>query len=231
MNLENLTGKHKRKDIYILGCGTSLDNFDYSVLDGEITIATNRAIMAYPATYWTFFDKALTQDVKGKIPKTTTIVTSDDRIKLLDHEYRKQWCECEHYKIKKLDAFSVDIKVSTKQLFHFRTIITAGLFLAWHLGARRIFVLGMDGYYYPDKYYGMCKAPEARYKVENDHVYPDGRVYSDAQRFWNRALSHIADWFDHRGLYQGPFPEGGIYNLSPKSTIRAFEKVDVKDVF
>lgn len=51
--IENYQDKHKDKEIWILGCGPSLDDFPDDFFKNKISIALNFAAIAFPySTYW-----------------------------------------------------------------------------------------------------------------------------------------------------------------------------------
>lgn len=51
--IEDLRDKHKDKEIWILGCGSSLDDFPADFFKNKISIAINFALIEFPhSTYW-----------------------------------------------------------------------------------------------------------------------------------------------------------------------------------
>lgn len=51
--IEDLRDKHKGQEIWVIGCGQSLDDFPDDFFDDKTSIAVNWAILAFPnCTYW-----------------------------------------------------------------------------------------------------------------------------------------------------------------------------------
>jgi len=111
------------------------------------------------------------------------------------------------------------------------SIACAALWLCWRLGARRVFFLGLDGYYWPDRYYAHLKREnrENPKRVGEVRQEADGRRWDNRAITWSRYLSEALQKVQAAGCWPGPWPASGVYNLSPQSLVTAFEKVPVEE--
>ena len=138
-------------------------------------------------------------------------------------------------------------------LYVSRTVATAGIMAAYKMGARRIFLLGVDGYKLPGPdggiYYfdGRGKGKERRKekhpKVETrggKAELRDDLLEQDRHEWWRRNMKELRQWFDVLGVYQDPYryrDETGqvvagsnVFNLSGLSTVGTWQKVKVRTV-
>jgi hypothetical protein len=120
--------------VYILGGGPSLENFDFKGLHGSKVIAINKGIYSYPnaqVLYWT-----------------------DSRFYTWYKKDIDNFC-CLKYTIKQGNLYNEDVRVLRKgavhgleeprdTLAHGNNSGYAAINLAYHLGAKRIILLGFD---------------------------------------------------------------------------------------
>ena len=113
-------------------------------------------------------------------------------------------------------------------LYVSRTVATGAIMLAWKLGARRVFLLGVDGYRTDKAYYhdGRTKGREKRKERRID----GGRIVQDRHDCWVQNMRELRRQFDRRKIYGESWPGSNVYNLSLKSTIDSWEKRSVDDV-
>jgi len=68
--IEDLRGKHQGEEIWVLGCGPSLDDFPDDFFNDKIAIAVNGAIIAFPeCTYWHGFHKQFRTYLRDEKPE------------------------------------------------------------------------------------------------------------------------------------------------------------------
>ncbi len=68
--IEDFRDKHKSEEIWILGCGPSLDDFPDDFFDDKITIALNWTIVAFPkCTYWHGHHEVFREYLRDKKPE------------------------------------------------------------------------------------------------------------------------------------------------------------------
>jgi hypothetical protein len=185
----------KGETVYIIGGGTSLNDFNWNGLAGKKTIAINKAFMSYPkadALYWT-----------------------DSRF------YR--WYENDinnfkglKYTIRPWAGYTNDVKVLRKgikfgleeprdRLSHGNNSGYAAINLAYHLGAKRIILLGYDmkndgkkGHFH-DGY----PVPITSDKIYRNQFLPGFQILADILREKNIQ----------------------VFNASPISNIKCFPKI------
>lgn len=217
-------------DAFVVGMGSSLEGFNWATLGGRFTIALNNAALHVPApsihlysdtNLWKRYQELeyhpRTQIVVQRGAYTEVLKTRPDLEKRL-HEFKQQG---------KPNLLQGPREIG---LYVSRTVATAGIMLAWRLGARRIFLLGVDGYrrkdgaYYAD---GTAKTPD-RNKPQSQAE--TGHVLEHRHTFWVQEMARLRKLFDSESLYPGKFPGAGVYNLSPDSSIDAWPKIAPSDV-
>lgn len=220
-HLQAEAGDVSGRDFWVVGTGTSLRDFDYEKLSGRLTIALNDAARFFEPWCLIHSDEALWTHYKGlALNSTRAVVCQPASVR---HYLQDKKCAFRS----KLYAFKrvhePKIGRGDELLYCERTVATAAIYLAWKLGASRIFLLGVDGYRLGRKfYYADGTASRRHYEVIRKFV--DGREVETRHERWNRNLratqNALVKW------YPGPWPGAGIYNLSELSTIDAFEKVE-----
>lgn len=232
-----LYGKFEGKDIFVVGTGSSLLGFNWMKLSGATCIALNDAIKV---SEYFIPDVHLFADV-GIWVRYRDLFYREFQFLVCQENARKNF---EHYAgfkhkhiIRTFDSYSSPTEVQDKDdaLFVNRTVATGGIMLAWKMGARRIFLMGVDGYklrvsdetgkheiYYCD---GSTKPPEKR--PESAH---GEKVTQDRHEAWQRNMKDLREYFKKKRVYQEKWPGSGIFNLSPASTIDAWEKVKIESV-
>jgi hypothetical protein len=126
-----------------------------------------------------------------------------------------------------------NVTITDDELYIHRTVATGGILLAWKMGARRIFLLGVDGYkvvrkdgsdvYYHD---GRSKGKEKR-KQRSKDMGDFTMVIQDRHDMWAKQMLELKQFLRDKRAYSGPWPEKGIYNASMQSPIDAWEKVPI----
>ena len=122
--------------VFIIGGGPSLSNFDFNALLGKKVIAINKAILSYPqaqALYWT--DSRFYGWYEQEV----------DSYKGLKYTIRPNYRYTENSEVnilRKGKKFGLEKAVDT--LAHGNNSGYAAINLAYHLGARRIILLGYD---------------------------------------------------------------------------------------
>lgn len=235
--------------------------FDWTRLNDKITIGLNNALKVpgFVPKYSIFSDTGLWSQYRDlKLdPVTKVICQGRARDQFLRYErctFKGQVFHFNHV----AKAMSEGRRPKpvcdpyNDDLFVARTVATGGIMMAYKLGARRVFLLGIDGYKLPGPgggvYYhdGTSKGVERR-REHNPDVQFKGKVEKhtdllsqDRHEWWRRNMRELRAWFDHLGAYQEPFKfrnadghlvfGSNVFNLSGKSTIDAWEKVKVKTV-
>jgi len=97
--------------------------------------------------------------------------------------------------------------------------------LAWVLGATRILLLGVDGYRLPQAGYLDGSRGTSFSRVVHRGCGPDQEIVEQRHLNWAADMAALKRRFDFLGVLKGPWPGPGVYNLSPRSRIDAWEKV------
>ena len=208
-----------------MGTGTSMVGFDWKVLDGRRVIALNDSIKSLPlATYHLYTDNLFSRKyVSLLLPRTIILCRNRSSIDLAN-DRRFSGRSCRFMSAKNPGA------ANPHELYVFSTVAVTAIHVAQRLGARRIFLLGVDAYRLPQKRYydGRAKSNRKVYKV----VARSGDRWTEKQHLrWGRAMDVMKAYFQRNKMYLGPWPEPGVYNLSEHSTIKAWEKVNPDLVF
>lgn len=225
MNLPDLNKKEEGKDIFIVGTGTSLTKFNWCLLDGRCVIALNDAIKSLGSpTYHMYTDNLFSRKYSDLLlPDTTILCRNRSSIEVSkDDRFKGQSC--------RFMSAPNPGSANQHQLYVFATVAVTAIHVAHRLGARRIFLLGIDAYRLPQKRYydGRAKANRKVYKV----VARSGDRWTEKQHLrWGKAMDVMKAYFQRNKLYPGPWTGPGVYNLSKHSTIKAWEKVDPDLVF
>ena len=231
--VKELYGSHEGEDIVVVGTGTSLANIDWTKFNSKVCIALNDAVLVegFKPHFHIFCDTGIyTRYWNHPMdPRTKVISQQRPRQMFLEHKECKfgdQTYEFVH------SSQAKKCKTDDNELFVGRTVATGAIMLAWKLGARRVFLCGVDAYkkqgpeggvYYHD---GRGKGIEQR----KQHVEPDGLVMQDRHDFWVKQMVELRGWFDKHGVYQDPWPGSNVYNCSEHSKVEAWEKVGIRKV-
>lgn len=207
------------KEVYILGGGTSLENFNFNKLKGKDTIVINKSILYYPKTKYfitmdyTFLDRinrktgnilSKTRFSKLRCKKFFVVAGDNDYIvKENGHFIDKRW----NY-VYRLDAFN-EIIYSTKangfgyNFYDFRHGCNSGycaIQLAIILGYTEIYLLGFDLDIQENRTHyhkGYGESPD-KFKEKLEFYYP----------YFERGLKQL----ENSGIR--------IYNTSPISKLK-----------
>lgn len=227
---------YKRIDgcvVYVVGTGTSLRGFDWTRLATKYTIALNNAVFFFAPSYHLYADASIrTRFWKHEYQDRTTIVAQEQ---VAREAKAIKW---KHYD--KLRVFSrvndnlQDIPKSNDQLYVERTVATAGIMLAWKLGARDIYLLGVDGYHLAEKTqdgkyvnYADGSAHLSQQPRDTDHVLDD-RVIREEHLAWNADMLRLRGYFETRVRAWNQAPPR-VVCASPRTTLSAWPVCTIDD--
>jgi hypothetical protein len=175
--MTNINKRHEGEAIYIIGGGASLTGFDFSKLDGKITIACNRAIQFFTPTYMVYMDDQFYE-------------WYEDDIKAFDGlKFSHSWNKYRDNVIFANNLGPLGLSEDFKEgLMHGGNAAFLALNLAYVMGGDPIYILGVD----------MC------YSDERTHFH-DGYPKEDTigeKRFDHmiRAFDYASGIFDERGV-------------------------------
>lgn len=244
-HIQKLNGRFAGEDIFICGSGTSLHGFNWERLKGKITIALNDALKApgLEATIHLFSDQNLYKAKKPDArpsggynkyeypPDTLIICQRAVRCNFLREPGRSVEFKRRIYQFNILNE-PAPMKFNDDHLFISRTVATGAICLAWKLGAKRIFLLGIDGYKlrFKDKkemyYHDGSVKPKEKRKESAKAMQGFDMVVQDRHELWQKQMTQMKRYFEaHGNPYPSLWPAEGIYNLSKLSTISAWEKI------
>ncbi len=225
MYLPDLHKTEEGKDVFIVGTGTSMVGFDWKALNGRRVIALNDAIKSVSsAAYHLYTDNLFSRKYSDlHLPMTTILCRNKSAIDLSKvGGFNGRFCRF-------MSAKSPGV-ANPHELYVHATVAVTAIHAAQLLGARRIFLLGIDAYRLPEKRYydGRSRSNRKVYKV----VAKSGDRWTEKQHLrWQKAMDVMKTHFKRHKMYPGPWPGPGVYNLSRHSTIDSWQKVDQELVF
>lgn len=181
MRIANLKDLEKGKDIFIVGGGPSLLNVDLSYLSNKVVIGMNRSVIlekGFSSKYYVVSDKRFVeneekfQDIE-KILNTKTFIFREGLTNDFAKEDKKRVCTT---KALGRDGFSRNI---ARGYYHSCTTTMLAIQVAYYLGAKRIFLLGIDLNYYGSK--------ARSYDIENSEI-PDAFLSYQIKNIVNAAI-------------------------------------------
>jgi hypothetical protein len=232
-SIDRYWGQHKDEDIFVVGTGTSLHDFNWDKLKEKITVGLNDAVKFVPElTYHFFSDRNLFKQryAKHEISENTIVVCQQDVVTKRENCHKF----CDH--LDQMRIFSripnpTNAKKEDSFLFVNSTVATGGVMMAYKLGAKRIYIMGIDAYCYKDKYYADGQNHRNKGGDKRSHKkMDDGRIVQDRHKNWNKQMGQLKEWLISNEFPLGTWPEPGVYNLSEKSEISVWEKVDINKV-
>jgi hypothetical protein len=209
--ITELIGTCQDEDIYVVGMGTSLRGFDFKRLNNQIVITLNNACFHITPMYLLFNDIDIwTRYVNMALPPSTKVVCRKKPafwLKGAAHCSFKDQIYTYHQR-------GPDVDPGNDELWCASTVATAGLQLAWKLGASRIILLGVDCYIYPGaQYFTDLPSQESRRSEQREIA-------------WALELQHLARWWEFNALG----PPGGVINCSMSSLLEDFPKQPIDEL-
>jgi hypothetical protein len=217
MNLPTIAkhfGVFPGEDFIVVGTGPSLCGFNWPCLKWHWTIALNDAVRFFEPTYHLFSDVDIWPRYKdlAYAPETHVVCQNEPAAYLSSHP---------NFSAKeRLLTFTQrgpDVDPINDELWCNYTVATAGVQLAWKLGAHTVYLLGVDAY----RYHTVDHCHEAEREPVELPI-----VVEPWDAFFNTDMEKVRAYFDSFQLG----PPGGVYNLSARSTIRAWPKKKMEEV-
>lgn len=235
-SVRDLLWKHEYRDVYVVGSGTSLADFDFRKLDGRVTIALNGAMLAprFVPTYHLFADEWQAEKCEHAWTAVTTVVVPQSSAHLVGGKAGAvaTWTPVSREIEQVGDQWvwpSVAVDVDSDELYCHFTISIAGIELAYKLGAHRVFLLGLDGYTTPSAAYFDGTKDRFPVDFKGAHDVGDGRIVAQKHMTWLYEHGKLREWFAELG-YVGPNQTCGVWNCSERSTLTAWPKISVESI-
>lgn len=193
---------------FVVGGGTSLDDFDLSQLNNEFTLTINHVVEAYPKSSATIFsDKIFLSKTKFDFSKYDGLVFAGEESGYNDPGKYDQ------FKKDNLHVFKVNRSEPCENprigLFHSTSTGLMALNLAIQMGFKKIFLLGYD-YYYETK--------TNRIHFHGDYPHHK-RVEEKKMLIKVKKFTWFQQW------------QGKIWNCNPDSNLKIFRFKPYKELF
>jgi hypothetical protein len=228
VDIKRLMGKAKGFDVFVVGTGPSLNGFDFSELENRFVIALNHAIDFFPdgPSMHIFSDVALCKFWKKSKRASHTLVVCQsgarDQLNNSKVSWRRQMCV-----FRRTPKGARTVKLEDADLFVANTVACGAIQLCWKMGAERVFLLGVDGYRTNDMYYADgSKYPKGERPAKR--VEEDGRIVEERHVRFERNMNELKSALHEKGAYTGSWPASSVYNLSPTSTIKTWDRLDFR---
>lgn len=133
-DINSIKNIHPNKDFIILGTGNSINSFSFDFCEDKISIGCNGIGLLYDPNYYAIFDPFAFNTFK------------DVFIKSNSKKILATWIDFEEcdYKLDYLDSDVVGL--SKNKIYSGRTVGYIAMNIAYIMGARRIYLIGIDGY-------------------------------------------------------------------------------------
>ncbi len=233
--LKELKGVHKYRDrCFIIGNGPSLKKIDFHLFKNEITFAVNAIFLlfektGFKPTYYVVTDHLVCEDRVQVINKLDGMVkfTLIDRANFILRNcntiYLKQEIPTQYPQL------SEDV---SECIYGGYTVTYVNLQLAFHMGFRKAYLVGMDHNYLQspdDKYFQRSGRTEIiSTRMDPNHFHPD---YFGLGKGW-----HVPDLIKMEMAYEKSkevFENNGrkIFNATAGGKLETFERVKFGNLF
>jgi 6-hydroxymethylpterin diphosphokinase MptE-like len=219
------------KRAFIIGNGPSLNKTDLRLLKNEITIGCNGLFflfdeMGFPPTYYTVEDTLVAEDradIINKIRGTTKVFPQDLRYCLKEDEDTVFINFLRRY-----PGFPRLTQRFETHVYWGGTVTLLNLQLAWYLGVREVYLIGIDHTYQPPAGADEQKGTVIKsHSNDVNHFHPDyfgpGYRYHDPKvERMEQAYEEAKRFFENRG--------GVIYNATAGGRLEVFPRVSFEAV-
>ena len=233
--LAALKGRHKGQRCFIIAMGPSLEIADLDNLKGEITFACNKVYLAFDQTdwrptYYTVLDALIAENNQAIIEKLDilkifpTIVKSyfQNRQDIIWLRGLQPPIKNRHYDFQ----FSTNV---LKGVYGGWTVIYTQLQLAFYMGIREVYLVGLDfSFEVPEPTGEVCIHGQVlEHKGEINHFHPDYRKPGEKWTMPRLDLQYEA-FSCARKIFESH--GGSIYNASRKTALDVFPLVSFHDI-
>lgn len=225
--------RHKGQRVFIIGNGPSLNKTDLSLLKDEVTIGCNGLFLIYDKmgflpTYYTVEDTLVAEDradVINRMHGTTKVFPSDLKYCLMPDE-DTVYINFIRPGYKNFPQFSEEF---ASHVYWGGTVTFLNIQLAWYLGSREVYLVGVD-----HSYQGAKEEDEKeKFTVTSrtsdvDHFHPDyfgpGFRYHDPNvERMEQGYVKAKEIFDKNGRR--------IYNATAGGKLEVYERADYNSLF
>lgn len=237
--LKKLKDKFKGKRCFIVGNGPSLNQLDLSLLKNEYSFAVNGIFyktreMGYKPTFYVVEDRHVMTDNIDEINKY------DCDYKFFPSAYKKQVTN-----FKNTLFFNMDVGFYVERSKHFeksrfskdcseviycgQSVTFINLQLAYYLGFKEVYLIGMDfNYVIPDSVKMIKGAVIESTEDDVNHFHPD--YFGKGKKWHDPKLHNVLQSYK---LHKKVFEDDGrkIYNATAGGKLEEFERVDFNSLF
>ncbi len=240
--LRSLKDRHAGRRCFVIGNGPSLRLEDLEKLQGEVTFASNRIYLAFPSvdwrpSYFTCIDTIYAENYADEINDLDLFKIFPDYLQPYLSRSGVTGTGGDTVYVRRISGrFDLDGRYrghfsgDAMRGFHTGPTVTIlNLQLAYYMGCRTIYLLGVDGGY-------RVSAKRASHTLhgevavsegERNHFHPGYRVPGDAyviplQDETEIGYAACREFLERRGV--------GIYNASRETRVEAFDRIDIDRV-
>ena len=229
-----LKDRHQGERCFIIGTGPSLLVEDLDRLVNEITFASNKIFLAFDQTRWrptyySVFDILVAQQNKKQIKELElNKIMSLPMLPSLDQsEVIWVYTRATEEQVDKPTAhFSTNL---LRGLYGGRTVIIAQLQLAYYMGIREVYLLGVDFHFNISKPTGeeSMHGLVLESQGEKNHFHPE---YRKAGEKW--TIPRLDHQYKAFGRAKTAFEKQGgtIYNASRQTALDLFPRIDFEAI-
>jgi len=228
--LKSLKNIHAGQRAFIIGNGPSLTVEDLNKLKNEITFASNKIYLAFKDTVWrptyyTVVDDLIASNNIGEITsEVDTLKFMPLHLKpLLGEQENTLWLKTKVQHLKNgnrtVTNFSEDC---SKEIYAGATVTYFNLQIAYHMGIREVYLLGVD-HYYPGLH--SMKKPAGK----NEKFIEEGNNKTHFVQGYNKTgeVNYLPDFKVQNEAYQTAYEfyknhNGKIFNASRSTHLDVF---------
>ena len=237
-HINNLKNKHLGERAFIIGLGPSLKISDLELLKDETTFSSNKVFLAFEQTSWRPTYYSITDELVAK--NNHKIINNLKLEKIFSHNVREYFATSSDIlwvkhnpKTKDEEGrlvfnFSKDVSIET---FRGGTIVYFQLQLAFYMGFKEIYLLGVDFNYQNSKETkNECthgKILESSLNDAINHFVPN---YRQPGELWSKPdmERQIGAYALAKQVFDSD--QRKVINLTPGSKLDVFEKSELKKI-
>lgn len=226
--LENI---YKGRRCFVIGNGPSLHQTDIRKLNGEITIASNAIFLLFEETgfrptFWTIEDPLVAADRAADVNQhngITKIIPNDLRNVIKPDNNTLYVNFLRQYR--NFPSFSSNFK---DYVYWGGTVTFLNLQLAYYLGCREIYLIGVDhNYHSPSKVDKVEGAVITSNSVDINHFHPD--YFGPGYRWHDPKVERMEQAYQQAQLFMENH-YATIYNATAGGKLEVFSRVDFSKI-
>ena len=231
--ISGLRNKHLGRRCFIIGNGPSLKIEDLDRLKDEVTFASNKIYLAFEdtewrPTYYSVIDVLVAENNRSKIDELNLSKIFESTVRPFFKKESAIWLDllAHPHGAENTPWFSIN---ALDGVYGGWTVIYLQLQLAFYMGIREIYLIGVDfSFEVPESKGEYCSSGEIlKHQREINHFHPDYRKPGET---WTMPLLDK----QHNAFSEGKRiieSQGGIvFNASRKTKLKVFQLVDFDNI-